>query len=136
MVDHVLARDRTCRGLGCRLAADRCDLDHGRPWPQGPTSVDNLHPLCRFEHGVKTHTDTTVTLEPDGSTVWTYPSGHSYRRPPDPVIDHPQLAPYAPRRAVHRIRSDPDVDVTDPDGDVTDPDALGGDGTAADVPPF
>jgi len=38
MADFVVARDQTCRGLGCRMPAARCDLDHRVPHPHGPTS--------------------------------------------------------------------------------------------------
>ena len=35
----MIARDKTCRGLGCRVPAARCDLDHRVPYERGgPTS--------------------------------------------------------------------------------------------------
>ena len=88
MRDHVIARDRTCRGLGCRMPADRCDLDHRQPHPAGPTSAANLDASCRPWHRVKTHTDTSVNSDGAGGLVITLPSGRRYSRPADPVLDH------------------------------------------------
>jgi Domain of unknown function (DUF222) len=39
---------RTCVFPHCRMPANRCDLDHNQPFDNdGPTSPDNLAPLCR-----------------------------------------------------------------------------------------
>jgi len=51
---HVRLRDVTCRWPGCQVSAQRCDLDHTEPFPQGPTSEDNLVALCRRHHRLKT----------------------------------------------------------------------------------
>ena len=87
--DHVIARDPTCIGLGCRLPANRCDLDHRIEYPRGPTAAPNLDPWCRSAHEIKTFTDTDVVLDPagDGARTITYPSGRSYRLPVDPVLE-------------------------------------------------
>ena len=95
MVDHVVARDGTCRGIGCRVSADRV-----RPGPHPALAGRghrgaNLHPVHRFHHRIKTLTDTTVHVDPDGTTVWTLPSGRTYRVPPHQVLDHPDLDPPA-----------------------------------------
>ncbi|GAB3466946.1 HNH endonuclease signature motif containing protein [Kineococcus endophyticus] len=50
----VVARDATCRGPGCVRPAADCDLDHVVPWPEGPTTADNLQALCRTHHRFKT----------------------------------------------------------------------------------
>jgi hypothetical protein len=105
MVDHVTARDGTCRGIGCRISASLCDLDHEIPWPAGPTAVSNLQALHQRHHDLKTHTDTTVTTDPDGTTVWTLPSGRVYRVPPHQPLQHPDLDP-APLRAALRALLD------------------------------
>ena len=104
MVEHVIARDGTCRGIGCRVPARHSDLDHIRPWPAGPTETANLHPAHRLHHRIKTLTDTTVHVDPDGTTVWTLPSGRSYRVPPHQVIDHPNLDPPALRHGMDDLR--------------------------------
>jgi hypothetical protein len=95
MRDHVVARDRTCRGPGCRMAADRCDLDHRVPHPRGPTSAENLVPGCRPWHKVKTHTDTLVEPDGQGGLRITLPSGRTYHRPADPVgTAEPEIPPF------------------------------------------
>lgn len=116
--DHVIERDPTCIGAGCRMPADRCDLDHRIPHPRGPTSAGNLEPWCRTEHRIKTVTDTVVTKLPDGDRVIRYPSGRSYLLPVDPVLDHPD-------DLGHADHSDDLGHADNPDGDCT-----------VDVPPF
>ena len=87
---HVRARDTTCRWPGCTRPARRCDTDHRIPWPTGPTQAANLQSLCRTHHRIKTHTRTTTRLDQDtGDTIVTLPSGHTYRRPPDPPLGDP-----------------------------------------------
>jgi hypothetical protein len=97
MVDHVVARDRHCRrGLGCRMPANRCDVDHRVAFPRGPTAASNLDSGCRPDHEIKTFTDTTVTLDPGGmpgDLRITYPSGRSYRLPVEPVLERIVPAP-------------------------------------------
>jgi hypothetical protein len=51
----VRAREPHCRFPGCRQPAQRCDLDHAIPWPRGSTTAQNLGPLCRRHHQLKTH---------------------------------------------------------------------------------
>ena len=120
MVEHVIARDGTCRGIGCRVPARRSDIDHLTPWPAGRTQVTNLHAVHRFHHRIKTRTDTHLRVDPDGSTKWSLPSGRAYRVPPHQVLDHPELDPPALRHAIHdsrdtirqnhqeRVEADPD----------------------------
>jgi hypothetical protein len=91
--DHVVARDRTCRGPGCRAPAARCDLDHRVPHPRGPTSPDNLYAACRQFHEDKTLTDTTVTDDGAGGLHVTYPTGRTYHRAADPVLEPPLDVP-------------------------------------------
>ncbi len=57
----VRAREASCRMPGCRRPADRCDLDHTVPYPTGPTTSQNLGPLCRRHHVMKTHTGWQLT---------------------------------------------------------------------------
>ena len=47
LTDHVIARDRTCRGPNCHRDARRTELDHLVPWAEGgQTNAANLTPLC------------------------------------------------------------------------------------------
>ena len=77
-------RDGVCTSPICQLAAQRCDLDHAVPWPQGPTAAGNLGPACRNDHRAKTHGGFGVTMSADGTT-WTTPTGHRYRTATDPL---------------------------------------------------
>jgi hypothetical protein len=45
----------TCQGPGCMVPAERCDIDHRQPFPDGPTQGDNLGPFCRRHHSYKGH---------------------------------------------------------------------------------
>jgi hypothetical protein len=79
----VRAREPHCRFPGCRQPASRCDLDHAIPWPRGSTKVENLGPLCRRHHNLKTHLG------------WGLDPGLL----PDPDHDHEQAHPRDPGRA-------------------------------------
>jgi hypothetical protein len=81
--DYVIARDRICCVPGCRTRAERCDLDHRRPYRAGgATCPCNLDPLCRFHHQVKTFTGWRATPAVDGTLEWTSPIGRRYRTEP------------------------------------------------------
>ena len=82
----VRTRDLTCTHPGCTRPAQYCDLDHAVAYGRGPTHPANLRCLCRKHHLLKTFwtgaggwTDRQL---PDGTIVWTAPTGHSYRSPP------------------------------------------------------
>jgi hypothetical protein len=79
LAELVKVRDRVCRHPSCQVPASHCDLDHLRPYPAGPTAADNLVPLCRRHHLIKTHVPGwSMHRDPDG-TVWTVtPTGHRY----------------------------------------------------------
>ncbi|MGI8822811.1 MAG: HNH endonuclease [Acidimicrobiia bacterium] len=69
----------TCVFPGCRIPATQCDLDHRIPWSQGgPTSNDNLTPLCRHDHRIRHQTGWTHQPLPGGDHQWTSPLGHTY----------------------------------------------------------
>jgi hypothetical protein len=77
--DFVQARDRRCRFPGCTRAADSCDLDHALAWTDaGATNQENLVCLCERHHYLK-HSDIgwRLVLWPDGTCVWTSPSGQT-----------------------------------------------------------
>ncbi|MGI8869226.1 MAG: DUF222 domain-containing protein [Mycobacteriales bacterium] len=87
--EFVKARDVRCRFPSCaRLAfAESIDLDHGIPWPRGKTSATNLSAKCRSHHRLKTHGRWLHEQRPDGTIVWTAPTGHQYLDPLPPVLD-------------------------------------------------
>ncbi len=83
LADFVIARDGTCRFPGCGMPAVRCDLDHEVPWEDGGgTDRDNIGPLCRRHHRLKTHTGWRLRSNPDSSLTWTSPAGGIYTLPP------------------------------------------------------
>jgi hypothetical protein len=85
---HVRTRDVTCRFPGCAVPARECDLDHLVPFPEGPTSAENLHALCRRHHRLK-HDDTwRVEPLPNSGLRWTSPLGTTRDTWPD--TDHAQ----------------------------------------------
>ncbi|MCD2195739.1 hypothetical protein LQ327_20415 [Actinomycetospora endophytica] len=89
----VVARDRTCRGIGCDHQAVGADLDHTLAWDDGGLSTaDDLGPLCQGDHLFKHDPDSGWTLEqPEpGVFVWTSPTGTHHTRTPeiyDPLPD-------------------------------------------------
>lgn len=95
----VRARDQSCRFPGCTRVADRCDLDHVRPWPAGATEAANLAALCRRHHRLKTHSRWRVRALPDGVLEWTSPAGHTH------VTEPPRWIPRGP--AVNELRASP-----------------------------
>ncbi|QTE29463.1 HNH endonuclease signature motif containing protein [Pengzhenrongella sicca] len=99
----ILARDKTCTFVGCRMPAWRCDLDHRDPYDHdhpdlgGQTCEENLHSLCRHHHRAKTYGGWHPDLDArTGDTWWTSPTKHRYKRPADvnpepPPPDRPWL---------------------------------------------
>src|SRR5262249_23416614 len=78
----VRFRGLACRFPGCDEPAEACDIDHTVPYPLGPTHPSNLKLLCRYHHLLKTFYTGAEgwrdRQEPDGTVVWTSPSGHEY----------------------------------------------------------
>jgi uncharacterized protein DUF222/HNH endonuclease len=76
---HVETRNPTCIFPGCRVPATDCDLDHRTPWSEGgPTTLDNLVPLCRHDHQIRHRTGWTHQPLPEGDHQWTSRLGHTY----------------------------------------------------------
>ncbi|MGI8823239.1 MAG: HNH endonuclease signature motif containing protein [Acidimicrobiia bacterium] len=75
----------TCVSPGCRIPAAGCDLDHRIPWSQGgPTSNDNLTPLCRHDHRIRHQTDGHTNPSPAATTNGPAPSA----TPTPPAANH------------------------------------------------
>jgi len=69
----------TCIFPGCRMPSTACDLDHTKPWSEGgPTTVDNLPPVCRHDHVTRHKAHWTHQALPNGDHIWTSPLGHTY----------------------------------------------------------
>ncbi len=79
---YVRMRDMKCMHPGCDCPAVDADLDHTVPWPVGATHPGNLTPKCRKHHLVKTFytgpSGWRTRQRPDGTIVWTAPTGHTY----------------------------------------------------------
>ena len=83
----VRTRDTTCCFPGCDRPAVYCDLDHTIPYTAGGlTHPGNLKCLCRKHHLLKTFwvgrggwSDEQL---PDGTIVWTTPTGRRKHVPP------------------------------------------------------
>ncbi|WAX56885.1 HNH endonuclease [Jatrophihabitans cynanchi] len=96
---HVITRDQRCVMPGCRRRAHTCQLDHRTPWPDGPTSVTNLEPLCKRHHDLKHHAGWTLTRTPDGTYHWTSATRHHYHyRPPELPTPQPEPEPEPPKQ--------------------------------------
>ncbi len=90
MREIVILRDPTCVFPGCGVSSRRCDLDHIDEWrPPGSrqarppnragppdrgivmfTRPENLAPLCRRHHRLKTFTGWTYHRNADGTYTW------------------------------------------------------------------
>jgi hypothetical protein len=96
LAEFVRLRDLTCRFPGCDQPAEVCDLDHTVAYPLGSTHPSNLKLLCRFHHLVKTFVTGLGGWAdrqlPDGTVVWTAPSGCTYTTTPTGSIFFPVLA--------------------------------------------
>ncbi|MBX9918807.1 HNH endonuclease signature motif containing protein [Mycolicibacterium frederiksbergense] len=112
----VRMRAMTCSFPGCNRAAHRCDLDHLTPWPAGATHPGNLGPLCRLHHLVKTFGGWTPTAQPDGTTHWSAPTGHSYAKAPGAAIlfPHWNIQTPIPRKRAITLINDHDRDTKMP----------------------
>ena len=126
MVDHILARDRTCVRPGCAHRASECQLDHTQEWNHenpgqgGRTAVSNLGPLCGRDHQVKTHGDFHLTQPEAGVFEWTTPTGHRYRRELDGTTTALSHATHRPRYGIPTTNQ-PSTDDSPGAGNGTDP---------------
>jgi hypothetical protein len=78
LADRVRAANPVCIFPNCNRPAMSCELDHTVPFPDGPTAENNLKPLCKFHHQLKTHYGWDVVETTPGTFVWTSPLGLTY----------------------------------------------------------
>jgi hypothetical protein len=103
----IRCRDMTCRFPGCDRPAEFTDIDHTVPYPMGPTHPSNLKCLCRKHHLLKTFwagvNGWRDEQRPDGTVIWTAPTGQTYVTRPGSRLLFPALClptgelPSAPR---------------------------------------
>lgn len=92
LADFIRCRDLTCRFPGCDQPAQRCDIDHAIAWADGgPTHPCNLRLLCRKHHLLKTFWGWHDRQLPNGTIVWTSPTGHTYTTHPGSRVLFPAL---------------------------------------------
>jgi hypothetical protein len=99
----IRCRDVTCRFPGCDRPAPICDIDHtiafnhANPGAGGQTVPWNLACYCREHHRLKTfHGGLGGWRDqqlPDGTIVWTSPTGRVYRTTPGGPELFPQMRP-------------------------------------------
>jgi hypothetical protein len=99
ITDHVRAVHPRCTSYDCARLASRCDLDHDKAWPRGPTSVTNLCPRCRRHHELKTRGLVRTRLHPDGSVTTTTLLGTTVTTRPEPLPGHGVGEAYATPRS-------------------------------------
>jgi hypothetical protein len=92
LAEYVRCRDLTCRAPGCDQPAVYCDIDHTIPFADGgPTHPSNLKCVCRKHHLLKTFWGWRDKQLPDGTVIWTLPSGQTYVTSPGSAILFPAL---------------------------------------------
>ena len=86
--EQVLLRDHTCVFPWCTRSARKTDADHVIPYAAGgTTSSDNIAPLCRRHHRLKTHSSWTYTMLEPGSFLWSSPHGYQFLRDHHGTLD-------------------------------------------------
>ncbi|MGH8774006.1 MAG: DUF222 domain-containing protein [Jiangellaceae bacterium] len=85
LVDHVVARDRTCRWPTCDRPAAAGEIDHTLRYPFGATAADDLGAFCKAHHIGKHHSRWRVKQPAPGQFQWITPTGHIYTVEPEPV---------------------------------------------------
>jgi len=98
-------RDHTCVFPWCTRAARACDSDHIVPHARGgPTSDENLAPLCRRHHRLKTGAGWAYTALEPGVFLWTSPHGQQFLRDHHGTLDvTPDRRPHAPADVGGRV---------------------------------
>jgi hypothetical protein len=84
LAQAIRVRAATCRFPSCNVPADRCDIDHHQPWPDGKTSAHNLDPLWRRHHRGKTFA-WLASVRDDDTVDWTMPDARHYRCVDEPL---------------------------------------------------
>jgi 5-methylcytosine-specific restriction endonuclease McrA len=104
--EQTTLRDRACVFPWCTRPARRADADHVIPHDRGgATASDNIAPLCRRHHRLKTHTSWTYTMLEPGSYLWSSPHGYQFLRDTEGTLDvshDRRLAPSPGSRTDHR----------------------------------
>ena len=103
MARLIRARAPRCGWPGCGAGATRCDLDHDRAWPAGPTCPCNLGPCCRRHHRLK-QLLMSKTRTQHSTVTWTSPTGRRWTSPSQHTPPQPAVRPLPPI-----VQADPDA---------------------------
>ncbi len=88
ITEQSMLVNHSCVFPWCTRSARACDSDHIRPHDRGgPTCSDNIAPLCRKHHRLKTHGGWTYTRIEAGTFLWTSPHGYTYLRDRTGTLD-------------------------------------------------
>jgi hypothetical protein len=88
----VVARDRTCRGVSCRVSARRAEIDHIQDHADGGrTQVWNLDCKCTACHDLKDG-GWAVRRNRLDEVIWTSPLGHTYTVPAEAITTPQRLS--------------------------------------------
>ncbi|HVW81289.1 MAG TPA: DUF222 domain-containing protein [Mycobacteriales bacterium] len=89
--DLVRVTQPRCAMVGCSRPAYQCEIDHRLEHNRGgDTNQDNLQPLCKLHHQLKTKKQWKVGVNADGSLTWTSFLGFTYTsRKQDPLTGDP-----------------------------------------------
>lgn len=134
--EFILARDRTCRFVGCEQPGARCQIDHIEAFAEDlpawvQTIETNLHLLCSRHHQMKTSKAWQVRRDAAGTTHWTTPSGESCQRPAEVIDPEVQAQSFADAAAKPDPASSPQThshkhrQVADPPGPRPEPGPTG-----------
>ena len=86
--EQVTLRDHHCVFPWCTRSARKMDADHVIPYAEGGTTAsDNIAPLCRRHHRLKTHSAWTYTMLEPGSFLWSSPHGYHFLRDHHGTLD-------------------------------------------------
>lgn len=75
---QMVADASSCLGPVCTRAATESEADHRVPFPQGPTSTENLGPACRTHHKGKHAPGFGLARGPDGRLAFTTRAGFAH----------------------------------------------------------
>lgn len=123
MIDHVRAVDHTCRGPGCQVPADQCDLDHDIPHPIGPTDITNFTNKHRKHHRVRTARFWRAVRGEHDEVIWDTLAGRRYVTYPNDWLESTRPArrggdngiDYDPEPFTRPIGPEPDPNQPSPD---------------------
>ena len=112
--EQTILVNQHCVFPHCTRPARSCDVDHVVAHHDGgPTCTENLAPLCRRHHRLKTHTSWTYTILEPGSFLWSSPHGYSY------LCDHTGTTDLTPERHPGHSRPGSAADPDPPDAVAT-----------------